>query len=71
VLCAPEELYPGLSVFEVMDGITRGNLRPPLDSVRNEEMAALMKRCWDQDPDVRPEFTEIVDILKRIPHEEL
>jgi hypothetical protein len=54
-----------------MDGITRGKLRPPTDTIRNDEIVELMERCWSQDPDQRPEFSEIVDILKGIPSEDL
>jgi len=39
--------------------------RPPLtEGIVLRSMENLMKRCWDQDPEKRPDFDEIVDILK-------
>jgi len=37
--------------------------RPPIGRDVPEEFATLIKRCWDGDPDKRPPFTEIVQIL--------
>jgi len=63
----PEELYPNLSVFEVMDGVVRRQLRPPLDKIKSEKIKALMVRCWTEDGEQRPDFKEIVDTLRAMP----
>eukprot|EP01130_Rhizamoeba_saxonica_P001928 TRINITY_DN11748_c0_g1_i1.p1 TRINITY_DN11748_c0_g1~~TRINITY_DN11748_c0_g1_i1.p1 ORF type:complete len:517 (+),score=91.27 TRINITY_DN11748_c0_g1_i1:6-1556(+) len=34
--------------------------RPPIDKNCPESLRLLMERCWDEDPDVRPSFSEII-----------
>lgn len=48
-------------------GVAFRGLRPPVAAdCGHPEYVALMRRCWDKDPDVRPNFTEVVIELERI-----
>lgn len=40
--------------------------RPEIPAGTNEDYVALMKRCWDADPTVRPDFPEILDLLEEL-----
>lgn len=39
--------------------------RLPIPDTCPEWYATLIKDCWDQDPDARPSFAEIIKRLKR------
>ena len=39
------------------------NVRPPLKDVP-QQFHKLIERCWDKDPDARPDFEEICTILE-------
>lgn len=67
ILCAPEELYPGLTMFDVVDEVSRNGLRPPLVRIRSPMLQEIMSRCWSAEPADRPEFAEIVAALREIP----
>lgn len=41
------------------------NMRPSVDGFP-KDILPLLQSCWDDDPKLRPEFTEIVETLKRI-----
>eukprot|EP01130_Rhizamoeba_saxonica_P007432 TRINITY_DN3008_c0_g3_i2.p1 TRINITY_DN3008_c0_g3~~TRINITY_DN3008_c0_g3_i2.p1 ORF type:complete len:731 (-),score=149.10 TRINITY_DN3008_c0_g3_i2:1261-3369(-) len=46
-------------MFEQEDAIKSGS-RPPLPDFCPEDLADLIRECWDGNPDLRPEFSEIV-----------
>lgn len=39
-------------------------LRPTIPKNTNPKLAELLKRCWQQDPSLRPDFSEILEILR-------
>lgn len=41
-------------------------LRPTIPRHTNPSLVKLMKRCWHQEPCLRPEFTEIMETLQQI-----
>ncbi len=63
-----QEVYPGLSAFDVMEGVVGKNLRPPLDLalVSNDEIRALMRLLWSKNADDRLPFEEIIPRLQEI-----
>uniref|UniRef100_A0A8C4UYH5 Ankyrin repeat and kinase domain containing 1 n=1 Tax=Falco tinnunculus TaxID=100819 RepID=A0A8C4UYH5_FALTI len=56
--------YAGANMMAIIVKVAAGK-RPCLEPISNEwpgecqQMADLMKRCWDQDPKQRPSFTDI------------
>jgi hypothetical protein len=56
--------FNGSSSPAAMLEIMRGERPPrPTHPVLTDQLWALMRRCWDQDPRLRPEVVEISPIL--------
>ncbi|KAK3033581.1 hypothetical protein RJ639_032429, partial [Escallonia herrerae] len=58
--------YPDLSFSEVTSAVVRQNLRPEVPRCCPSSLANVMKRCWDTNPDKRPEMDEVVFMLEAI-----
>ncbi|KAK6913137.1 Serine-threonine/tyrosine-protein kinase, catalytic domain [Dillenia turbinata] len=58
--------YPDLSFSEVTSAVVRQNLRPEIPRCCPSSLANVMKRCWDANPDKRPEMDEVVTMLETI-----
>ncbi|PWA36648.1 serine-threonine/tyrosine-protein kinase catalytic domain-containing protein [Artemisia annua] len=58
--------YPDLSFSEVTSAVVRQNLRPEIPRCCPNSLATVMKRCWDANPDKRPEMDEVVTMLEAI-----
>ncbi|GAU49232.1 hypothetical protein TSUD_282830 [Trifolium subterraneum] len=58
--------YPDLSFSEVTSAVVRQNLRPEIPRCCPSSLANVMKRCWDANPDKRPEMDEVVTLLEAI-----
>ncbi|GJM93776.1 hypothetical protein PR202_ga10364 [Eleusine coracana subsp. coracana] len=58
--------YPDLSFSEVTSAVVRQNLRPEIPRCCPSSLANVMKRCWDANPDKRPEMAEVVTMLEAI-----
>ncbi|XP_042952548.1 serine/threonine-protein kinase STY8-like isoform X2 [Carya illinoinensis] len=58
--------YPDLSFAEVTSAVVRQNLRPEIPRCCPSSLANVMKRCWDANPDKRPEMAEVVSMLEAI-----
>ncbi|KAK1279344.1 Serine/threonine-protein kinase HT1 [Acorus gramineus] len=58
--------YPDLSFSEVTSAVVRQNLRPEIPRCCPSSLANVMKRCWDANPDKRPEMDEVVVMLEAI-----
>nr|AAO72572.1 putative protein kinase [Oryza sativa Japonica Group] len=58
--------YPDLSFSEVTSAVVRQNLRPEMPRCCPSSLANVMKRCWDANPDKRPEMAEVVSMLEAI-----
>lgn len=46
------------------------NWRPTIPEHCPSNLANMMKRCWDKDPNRRPEMKEVVDMLEVIERNE-
>ncbi|KAL3512880.1 hypothetical protein ACH5RR_025597 [Cinchona calisaya] len=58
--------YPDLSFSEMTSAVVRQNLRPEIPRCCPSSLANVMKRCWDANPDKRPEMDEVVSLLEAI-----
>ncbi|EHA8588586.1 putative Serine/threonine-protein kinase HT1 [Cocos nucifera] len=58
--------YPDLSFSEVTSAVVRQNLRPEIPRCCPSSLANIMKRCWDANPDRRPEMDGVVAMLEAI-----
>ncbi|XP_076955081.1 serine/threonine-protein kinase 52-like [Bidens hawaiensis] len=58
--------YPFLSFSEVSSAVVRHNLRPEIPRCCPSSLASIMRKCWDANPDKRPEMDEIVKLLEAI-----
>nr|GMC97370.1 serine/threonine-protein kinase STY13-like [Ipomoea batatas] len=58
--------YPDLSFSEVTSAVVRQNLRPDIPRCCPSSFGNVMKRCWDANPDKRPEMDEVVSMLEAI-----
>ncbi|XP_038717264.1 serine/threonine-protein kinase STY13-like [Tripterygium wilfordii] len=58
--------YPDLTFSEVTSAVVRQNLRPEIPRCCPSSLANVTKRCWDANPDKRPEMDEVVSLLEAI-----
>jgi serine/threonine protein kinase len=65
------ELVTGLLPFQNMTAVqaafavvNRG-VRPPIPDTCPSNVADIMSRCWDANPDVRPSFAQVVKMLEQ------
>lgn len=63
----PYEDLPNLHVSELMNSVKKG-MRPfplpPQSRDESQTLIALMKQCWREEPQERPDFSEIVQQLE-------
>ncbi|KAF9645725.1 kinase-like protein [Thelephora ganbajun] len=56
--------FSGRSVFVAISAIMGGERPPrPAHPTFTDNLRTLMQRCWDQDPRLRPEISEVLQIL--------
>ncbi|KAL8267931.1 hypothetical protein R6Q59_001729 [Mikania micrantha] len=58
--------YEYLTPVQAAIGVVQKGLRPPIPKNTQPKLAQLLVRCWQKDPSLRPNFSEIIDILKKI-----
>lgn len=44
--------------------VVRKNLRPSQKKIKNERLKKIIARCWDPNPDLRPDWDEVISELK-------
>ncbi|XP_031132306.1 serine/threonine-protein kinase STY46-like isoform X1 [Ipomoea triloba] len=58
--------YEHLTPLQAAVGVSQKGLRPTIPEGTHPMLADLLKRCWDQDSLLRPEFSDITEDLQRI-----
>nr|GLL26238.1 serine/threonine-protein kinase STY8-like isoform X1 [Ipomoea trifida] len=66
---APEIPYVFLTPLQAAIGVVQQGLRPNIPKHTHPKLAELLENCWHQDPTKRPEFSDILEILKQISDE--
>ncbi|CAL5341340.1 unnamed protein product [Camellia sinensis] len=61
--------YEYLTPLQAAVGVVQKGLRPTIPNNTLPKLAELLERCWQQDPTLRPDFCEIIDILQQIAKE--
>ncbi|XP_039140168.1 serine/threonine-protein kinase STY46-like [Dioscorea cayenensis subsp. rotundata] len=56
--------YEYMTPLQAAVGVVQKGLRPTIPKNTNPKLAELLKRCWQQDPSLRPDFSEILEILR-------
>eukprot|EP01138_Halocafeteria_seosinensis_P009622 gb/GECG01009832.1/.p1 GENE.gb/GECG01009832.1/~~gb/GECG01009832.1/.p1 ORF type:complete len:774 (+),score=94.80 gb/GECG01009832.1/:1-2322(+) len=59
-----EDPYPDRSGLGLAYAVANEGLRPPIPAYCPLEYAQLMSRAWRHDPNNRPSFSEVVDVLQ-------
>ncbi|CAN6906022.1 unnamed protein product [Brassica oleracea] len=58
--------YADCSFAEISHAVVHKNLRPEIPNCCPQSVANIMKRCWDPNPDKRPEMEEVVKLLEAV-----
>ncbi|KAK8567935.1 hypothetical protein V6N13_105880 [Hibiscus sabdariffa] len=61
--------YEFLTPLQAAVGVVQKGLRPSIPKHTNPRLTELLERCWQQDPALRPDFAEIIEILQQIAKE--
>ncbi|KAH0700955.1 hypothetical protein KY284_015170 [Solanum tuberosum] len=63
-LLSGEIPYAHLTPLQAAIGVVQQDLRPRIPEHAHPKLVELVEKCWQQDPTQRPDFSEILDILK-------
>ncbi|KAL8543401.1 hypothetical protein ACS0TY_004075 [Phlomoides rotata] len=61
--------YEYLTPLQAAVGVVQKGLRPSIPKNTHPRLSELLERCWQQDPALRPDFSELIEILKKIAKE--
>ncbi|KAG6778019.1 hypothetical protein POTOM_017863 [Populus tomentosa] len=61
--------YEYLTPLQAAVGVVQKGLRPTVPKNTQPKLAELLEKCWQQDPALRPDFSEIIEILQQIAKE--
>ncbi|OAY66563.1 Serine/threonine-protein kinase STY17 [Ananas comosus] len=66
---APELPYEDLTPLQAAVAVVQKGLRPTIPKDTHPKLAVLLEKCWQQDPALRPNFSDILEILNIIAKE--
>lgn len=55
--------YESLTPLQAAIGVLKTGLRPTIPHNTHPKLAALLEKCWQKDPILRPDFSEILETL--------
>lgn len=58
--------YENLTPLQAAVGVVQQGLRPSIPWHTHPRLVGLLERCWEQDPSMRPEFSEIQELLQQL-----
>ncbi|XP_068468646.1 serine/threonine-protein kinase STY17 isoform X2 [Phaseolus vulgaris] len=61
--------YSCLTPLQAAVGVVQKGLRPTIPKTTHPKLSELLQRCWQQDPTLRPDFSETIEILQLIAKE--
>ncbi|KAL8158826.1 hypothetical protein V2J09_000363 [Rumex salicifolius] len=61
--------YEYLTPLQAAVGVVQKNLRPTIPKGTHPMLSSLLERCWQKNPNLRPDFSETIDILQQIAKE--
>ncbi|XP_030485929.2 serine/threonine-protein kinase STY8 [Cannabis sativa] len=61
--------YSSLTPLQAAVGVVQKGLRPTIPKNTHPRLVELLEGCWQQDPTERPNFSEIIEILRQISKE--
>ncbi|KAL6959893.1 Serine/threonine-protein kinase sty17 [Sarracenia purpurea var. burkii] len=61
--------YSYLTPLQAAVGVVQQGLRPKIPNHTHPKLLSLLERCWQQNPTLRPNFSEIIEILQQIAKE--
>ncbi|CAI9111012.1 OLC1v1011143C1 [Oldenlandia corymbosa var. corymbosa] len=61
--------YSDLTPLQAAIGVVQQGLRPEIPKDTNPKLVDLLEKCWQQEPTLRPKFSEILETLQRLAKE--
>ncbi|KAK2409520.1 ACT protein tyrosine kinase family protein [Trifolium repens] len=61
--------YEYLTPLQAAMGVVQKGLRPTIPKSTNTKLVQILERSWLQDPTLRPDFSEIIEILQQLAKE--
>ncbi|XP_058098391.1 serine/threonine-protein kinase STY46-like isoform X2 [Magnolia sinica] len=61
--------YEYLTPLQAAVGVVQKGLRPTIPKYTHPRLGELLERCWQQDPTLRPDFSDIIEMLQLIAKE--
>ncbi|XP_057987575.1 serine/threonine-protein kinase STY46 isoform X1 [Hevea brasiliensis] len=58
--------YEHLTPLQAAVGVVQQGLRPSIPKHTHPKLVELLERCWQKDPSLRPEFSEILELLQQL-----
>lgn len=65
-LVTRDEPFSGMPAFQVIFAVGTKGVRLPLPAICPPELIKLITSCWQEDPSLRPPFSDIITYLERI-----
>ncbi|XP_062101055.1 serine/threonine-protein kinase STY46-like isoform X2 [Humulus lupulus] len=63
--------YENLTPLQAAVGVVHKGLRPTIEEHTDPMLVELMESCWQREPSLRPQFSEILEILQSISNRKL